>query len=760
MTTRGRALVALQYYEAALIKGKADTSAIRAMRDYCYLPLGEYGKAIGDLNALIKQAPRFGDALLVRAIAHARLGHRDEARADLAQYEKGDSVQRFKLYLAVVVAAELGEPAGPAFDKLEAALKTQPNDLGLAYLAARAYAVASHAIASKDEPKRRSLADRAIGLLKKATENGLLWYTAMTDFDLDLIRDMPQFSQIIKAGHLDRLYSAAWGGENLFDGHAVYGLDPLAQLQQCRELASQGYRMVSLAAARISPDAPPVTASVWHRPTVSEQAKDQLAERQARAAIALLRMDRAEEVWPLLRHSPDPRLRSFVINWLNPLGADANVVVAELDRIAWRGSPDPGIVGREAGARLSPRPAERGEGGRRPGEGNSTPGAEGTKAVGRIANPSHGPGERPSSQLMDAILFHPETSIRRALILALGTYGPDALSPGEREPLAGKLLDLYKNDPDSGIHGAAEWTLRQWNKQAKLKAALAELPSLKDRGDRRWFVNSQGQTFTLIDGPVEFTMGSPPTEPDRNAGYGHELPHRRIIPRRFAIAAKEVTVEQYWEFVKENPGFADITSDQYTPYREGPANSVSWYVAAAYCDWLSRKENLPECYEPNDRGQYAVGMKSRADALSRTGYRMATEAEWEYACRAGAITSRYYGHTTELLGKYAWYQATSQDHLWPCGSLLPNDLGLFDMLGNAYEYCHDCCHGNRGNYLPDGEGRITDHTNVEEFADTDRLLRGGAFYSLPSAARSANRNWFTPAIRLSSFGFRLARTCN
>ena len=78
-----------------------------------------------------------------------------------------------------------------------------------------------------------------------------------------------------------------------------------------------------------------------------------------------------------------------------------------------------------------------------------------------------------------------------------------------------------------------------------------------------------------------------------------------------------------------------------------------------------------------------------ADALKRTGYRLPTEAEWEYACRAGAITSRYYGLSIDLLEQYARYQANSQDHAWPCGSLLPNDLGLFDMLGNVYEWCQD-----------------------------------------------------------------------
>ena len=104
---------------------------------------------------------------------------------------------------------------------------------------------------------------------------------------------------------------------------------------------------------------------------------------------------------------------------------------------------------------------------------------------------------------MDAILFHPETSMRRALILALGSYGTQGLSPAEREPLSVKLLDLYRADPDSGIHGAAGWTLRQWKKQESLKAADTELAKLKDRGDRRWFVNSQGQTFAVIEGPVE-----------------------------------------------------------------------------------------------------------------------------------------------------------------------------------------------------------------------------------------------------------------
>jgi formylglycine-generating enzyme required for sulfatase activity len=290
----------------------------------------------------------------------------------------------------------------------------------------------------------------------------------------------------------------------------------------------------------------------------------------------------------------------------------------------------------------------------------------------------------------------------------------------------------------------------------KLKEADAQLMKDKKWGERRWYVNGQGQTFAVIEGPVEFRVGSPPTETERMAES--EPPRSVAISRRFAIASKEVTVEQFQRFVRENPQFGVTQNclDKYSPALDGPMIAVSWFGAAAYCNWLSHQEGLPKdqwCYLPNERGEYDQRMTIPADALRRTGYRMPTDAEWEYACRAGAGTSRYYGLSTDLLQKYAWYQANSQDHAWTCGSCFPNDLGLFDMLGNVYEWCQE----RQERYQP---VRAESSGDDIIYFNMYRLIRGGAFNTLPVLVCSAEGNWDAPSYRDNSNGFRPARTYN
>ena len=148
-------------------------------------------------------------------------------------------------------------------------------------------------------------------------------------------------------------------------------------------------------------------------------------------------------------------------------------------------------------------------------------------------------------------------------------------------------------------------------------------------------------------------------------------------------------------------------------------------------------------------------MKAKDRYLELSGYRLPTEAEWEYACRAGAITSRYYGLSEALLRYYAWHAANGQKRTWPVASLQPNDFGLFDMHGNAYTWCDDAY----GKYPADQKGGVVDAATTKLVADdVPRVLRGGAFNVPAGLIRSANRNDNLPADRDDNYGFRPVRT--
>jgi formylglycine-generating enzyme required for sulfatase activity len=214
------------------------------------------------------------------------------------------------------------------------------------------------------------------------------------------------------------------------------------------------------------------------------------------------------------------------------------------------------------------------------------------------------------------------------------------------------------------------------------------------------------------------------------------------IDWQFAIASKEVTVAQ---FLKFRQGREDFKERAPTP--DCPVLMVSWFDAAAYCNWLSAQEGIPNeqwCYLPNEKGEYADGMKLAPDVIKRNGYRLPTEAEWEYACRAGTRTEWFCGATDELVLRYAWVSNNALGRSHPVGLLKPNELGLFDMHGNAWEWCQD----ERKDFYYVGRRQ-------NEYA---RALRGGAFISEPVQARSAYRHGGGPAWRLDNFGFRPART--
>jgi formylglycine-generating enzyme required for sulfatase activity len=340
-----------------------------------------------------------------------------------------------------------------------------------------------------------------------------------------------------------------------------------------------------------------------------------------------------------------------------------------------------------------------------------------------------------------------DPSVRQGLLLALGEYGADQRAEVTRGPLVERPLRDYRDDPDPGVHSAAAWLLRRWEmaeRLARIDQELIKASPGRPPGDvtkPRWEVNGQGQTFAVIPAPGQFEIGSPADEKGR---FENEDRRRVQIDYPFAVALKLVTVA---EFKKFRPGFE--YPKQWSPGEDTPINAVSWYDAAAYCNWLSDKEKIPPdqwCYEPNAKGEYAEGMKVKANYQALGGYRLPREAEWEYACRAGTVTAWSHGSDEALLGHYAWYILNSNATMHPVGTLKPNGLGLFDVHGNAWQWCQDV-------YSEKGNKDIRDINNKDS-----RVLRGGAFYIDAWPARSASRYWNAPAGRSYSSGFRVART--
>ena len=193
-------------------------------------------KALDDLQAVLGKNPESITAKQGRIITLARLGKRPDAQSELAKFQKEYASEHSKLYVATVVAAELGEGAEERVEVLEAAIRNHPEDADLHYDAARAFSLASRAVSRSDNAKGRQLAERCLQLLREAVKNDDADFGKMDeDGDLDPIRDNPAFAEIMKAGHPDRRYAAVWTSDaTSFEAIPIFGLDPAAHLRKCR----------------------------------------------------------------------------------------------------------------------------------------------------------------------------------------------------------------------------------------------------------------------------------------------------------------------------------------------------------------------------------------------------------------------------------------------------------------------------------------------------------------------------------------------
>ncbi len=228
-----------------------------------------------------------------------------------------------------------------------------------------------------------------------------------------------------------------------------------------------------------------------------------------------------------------------------------------------------------------------------------------------------------------------------------------------------------------------------------------------------------------------FLMGSPEHEKGRRAG---ETQHR-VELSDFRMARTTVTKAQYQEVMEldEAPGPGGD---------DHPVTNVSWFDAITFCNRLSERENLPPCYRIEDR---------EVSWIEDTGgYRLPTEAEWEYAARAGSKARWPFGDKESKLGRYAWFGESWEGDPHPVDQKKRNRWGLADMHGNVWEWCWDAY----GEYPAEP---AEDPRGPDQTPGGARVRRGGAFFSEPGFLRSAVRDGDRPKVSRPFAGFRFVR---
>ena len=278
---------------------------------------------------------------------------------------------------------------------------------------------------------------------------------------------------------------------------------------------------------------------------------------------------------------------------------------------------------------------------------------------------------------------------RRAVLFSLENLRSIA---HESESLTTTIAELYRNDPDAGVHSASWWLLKSWND------TLPPNSETQITDDATWLISDSRTPYSVVR----------LDEPAPNAA------------QQFAIGMTEVTYSDFNEFFIQqtelNPGreslfkwLARKKSTSKSPFQENlafilgysgtdkargikmencPQSYVSWHMAALYCNWLSEQEEFEPCFRRVGTSNDGIPvMEMRPNYFKLSGYRLPSTQEWQHASGGGANTIRHYGDDAERLSQYAWYADNSKDRIHPVASLRPNQFGLFDSLGNVCEWC-------------------------------------------------------------------------
>jgi hypothetical protein len=751
---------------------KPDEPMLLRARGMAAVKLASDEQAVEDLTRFLGKSAGDVPAWHSLAVAQARLGNRQAATSSLEEITKraGDSFQT--TYSRSVVRAILGSDT-EALAAIEEAVTRHVNDSALLYHAACAYALVAEYLETKipllptpltaseareerlktdggpqDADRAQRIAqykERAIELLERACDFGYCDGEHMSTLsDIESLWLLDRFQKVLARLGADRRFAAVWTRTTTANGNAAdgsqtatgtpqvesvvcHGLGAEAHLARCRQLIGAGYRIRSLSArpmptgreaasasagqtegigsndqavdsGKDSRSVALVTASTWLRPGVSESVLDESARQNARAAVAMLQLGERDRAWEILQHVGDPRRRSYWLSDVSPMRLEAELLA---DRLLHTADP------------------------------------------------------REKFALLQALGEYPPATLPSPL----SGNGSGAGTPSHwLERVVDHATQLYRDSRRRDLHAAARWLLLQWGEQSTVNEIDSRrMPSQGPDDAYEWFTNAHRMTMVVVPAG-EYWMGSPPSEPERDLDEMRQLVR---ITRPFAISDREVNIELFYKFYQEV--FRDTNTsylERYSPRRDnGPMVLESWFAALAFCRWLSDREGFDpdkNCLPPLEQIVAAAHQADAAqpvtlelpyDFLSRPGYRLPTEAEWEYACRAGTVTRYNFGNDRQLLGRYGWFIENSGNRTRPRGQLRPNDWGLFDMHGNVWEWCLD--------WWSDSISldRITDPAGPP--VGQGRLVRGGGWSLTSRNCRSALRVSSPPNYRSTSYGFRV-----
>lgn len=367
-----------------------------------------------------------------------------------------------------------------------------------------------------------------------------------------------------------------------------------------------------------------------------------------------------------------------------------------------------------------------------------------------------------------------QADFRSGICLCLGRTPVETIAPAVRTELVALLHSWHASAGHPGVHNAAGWALQQWGESSSSGGSNSA-----PQDDRHWHRNSLGMTMLRIPkGTFARADGGRAAELKRPTRVKPKATQKVAITKDFLLSSTEVRLKDWWQFVDDTsytletaPGVNAVPqrgnaggqpkepeprqssqlndagaaqgnvrnqSGKSPAEANYPAYDLSWVDAVAFCNWLSQREKLAPAYFRDEDGQWR---RNRVSA----GYRLPTEAEWEFACRAGATTVYTCGDDTDYLSDYAVYRT---DFLQPVGTKMPNPWGLFDMHGNVAEWCDDV-------FAAYGAEPVSDPMGPTD--GTTRVLRGGTHIDSAGILCAGARRHATHDQRVSRAGFRVAR---